>query len=81
MYAIRSYYVKHSGASAARITIQNTEKVFRMEIRDNGHGFIEAGDEKGNGLRNMRMRAERIGGNLEISSGQGTTIVLVCNAL
>ncbi len=73
--------LKHSGASAARITIQNTEKVFRMEIRDNGHGFIEAGDEKGNGLRNMRMRAERIGGNLEISSGQGTTIVLVCNAL
>ena len=72
--------LKH--ARASRVTVRAfhdaaAEKVV-LELRDNGGGF-EAGATPmhGHGLANMRHRAARIGGVLELSSGaNGTTVRL-----
>ena len=48
-----------------------------MEIEDNGKGFeMAAVDEEGkslsgNGIRNMKKRAEELGGELIINSAEG----------
>ena len=47
-----------------------------MILKDNGAGFDQSEISNGNGLDNMKRRAENMGGKLEIvsSKGQGTTI-------
>ena len=74
--------IKHADASEVIISLDNTGSRFRMVIRDNGNGFDPASGGKGNGLGNMRMRAERMGGQLRIlSAGKGTTIELTTKPL
>ena len=68
--------LKHSGASAVKIRLINSEKTFTMSIADNGKGFDNTQISRGNGLRNMKMRARRIGGSIEITSTKGTEILL-----
>jgi signal transduction histidine kinase len=47
-------------------------------VQDNGIGFDPTAPTGGNGLRNLRARAAKMGATLEISSqlGQGTSLVL-----
>ena len=49
-----------------------------MTIKDHGKGFDEEGLAKGNGLDNMKHRAQEAGGTLDVKSvpGEGTTISL-----
>jgi signal transduction histidine kinase len=49
-----------------------------MLVKDNGKGFSHS-SEQGNGLNNMKTRAEDVGGQLEINSliNNGTTIHLI----
>ena len=49
-----------------------------MVIRDNGVGFDANTVQMGNGIKNMKRRAEEIGGQLliESSEGKGTNIEL-----
>lgn len=68
--------LKHSGATEVNIVLVNSYKDFKMKIRDNGSGFDQEGIRKGNGLQNMKMRANRLGGNLDIINSEGTTILL-----
>ncbi len=68
--------VKHSGATEVTISLLNDHKKFRMEISDNGNSFNPEDIRRGNGIRNMRMRAERINAELNITSDNGTKIVL-----
>ena len=53
---------------------------FVMEISDNGRGLTDEqmARAEGLGLKNMRARAQRIGGELTIksSSGSGTTVAV-----
>ncbi|MCB2000855.1 MAG: hypothetical protein KDH91_10865, partial [Rhodoferax sp.] len=54
---------------------------WRFEIRDDGQGFDSTNgghDETHVGMRIMRERAERIGGELEVHSspGRGTSVIL-----
>ncbi len=54
---------------------------WRVEVRDDGRGFVTApppADETHVGLRIMRERAERIGATVEVASvaGSGTCVVL-----
>lgn len=67
-----SNIAKHSGASLAYVEI-SSGGYLSLEIRDNGNGFdtelARKGD--GNGLYNMKERAEAIGGKLTIRSGEG----------
>jgi signal transduction histidine kinase len=72
--------VKHSGAQVVKILLQLSPEKAVLQIEDNGKGVdLEtcAGPKDGHfGLLDIRERAERLGGQVRITSapGQGTTI-------
>jgi signal transduction histidine kinase len=70
--------IKHSQASQVDICIKEDGNKFSVSIEDNGVGFEESTVKKGNGLLNLRRRAEQIIGKLDIltSLGNGTKITL-----
>ena len=70
--------VKYAGASQARFRIEGNEGRLVMQIADNGKGFDSDRETAGNGLKNMKKRAQEIGAILKIDSipGSGTTIQL-----
>ncbi len=67
---------KHSNADSVDIALVNGREGFLMEIRDNGKGRADCGRKTGHGLRNMRMRAARIGAELDIASTDGYVVRL-----
>ena len=67
--------VKHADASFIQVSLQLRRRLFTMTIADNGHGVIDD-QQKGQGLRNMKMRADRLKGKLEIISKEGVVISL-----
>lgn len=72
---------KHSSAHEIFVQIKATETVFEMQIQDDGRGFdvtMTQSECDGNGLENMRHRAEAIGAKLQMDSapGKGTTVRL-----
>jgi PAS domain S-box-containing protein len=78
--------MKHSSATEIEVHIDSNAHFLNMMITDNGKGFYFDGQQffskelvkKVNGLRNMKERAELMGGTLSITSqpGKGTTIQL-----
>jgi signal transduction histidine kinase len=68
--------VKYSKADQAMLSIESHHNHLSMLIRDNGKGFDAGKDYQGNGLRNMKKRAQEIGATLIIDTtpGNGTTI-------
>jgi len=68
--------VKHGNADTVRISITNNKHDFRLMIEDNGSGLAPNDRKEGNGLKNMRLRAQRIAGELEIESVAGVRVVL-----
>jgi signal transduction histidine kinase len=51
---------------------------WRLQIQDDGKGFIPANNKNGNGLKNMQARADEIGANFTIQSNPGAgTIITV----
>ncbi|MEO6611076.1 MAG: sensor histidine kinase [Chitinophagaceae bacterium] len=69
--------VKYSGASKIRVQANFENKKLDLQIVDNGKGFSVEDKTMGNGLSNMRDRAQEINGELHIRSGRGTTVQLV----
>jgi len=71
--------VKHAGATRVKVDVSVEQGVLHVRVEDDGIGFIEEQIQAGDGLRNMRKRAEDIRGRLEITSqlGQGTRLVLI----
>jgi signal transduction histidine kinase len=70
---------RHSNAQNVHISLTNTADKFTMTIADNGKGFAECdanAKRTGHGLRNMQMRAARIGGTMEIIHENGVNVVL-----
>ncbi len=69
---------KHAEAATVEIFFKLTDSMLVIEIKDDGKGFSEELVEKGNGLANLKRRAEEIRGGLTITStpGSGTTISL-----
>jgi signal transduction histidine kinase len=63
--------VRHSGCREARMMISCDRKTIRISIEDDGRGFDTSREAAGNGLRNMRSRAEKLGGRLQVVSGPG----------
>jgi len=70
--------VRHSGCARAEIEMRIEGPWLVLKIADNGQGIGDARFNEGNGLMNMRRRAESLGGALEVTSGDrnGTTIAL-----
>lgn len=69
---------KYSSCSNIYIRLVKEEHHLVLEVSDDGSGFDSTIHTKGNGLKNMRSRAERMNGRLEIitASEKGTTIRL-----
>ena len=66
--------VKHAKAKSVTITITSNE-ILHITIQDNGIGLNNLQNEtknKGNGLLNMKLRMEKIGGKMEIIVKNGT---------
>jgi len=74
---------KHADATRVDVQIKNANGHFNMSIRDDGKGWREHEYARlsGHGLRNMKMRAARIGGGLNISRNGGCTVSLTAPAL
>lgn len=52
-----------------------------LTLADDGAGFEVAAPHEGYGLNNMRSRAQKIGGALEIVSQPGSTVIRFCKKL
>jgi len=72
--AVRNAF-RHAQASRIEAEITYSEKLLRLRVRDDGRGIdtrIAEGGRAGHyGLPGMRERAERIGGKLDVWSGNG----------
>ncbi len=69
---------QHARARNVWVTLEEDGAGLRVEIRDDGVGFIEQSTDKRFGLKTMRERTESVHGELAIQStpGQGTHIQL-----
>jgi ligand-binding sensor domain-containing protein/signal transduction histidine kinase len=67
---------KHSKANKVTICLNNSINSFEMKIHDDGSGFDPSMVKNGNGLKNMKMRANRLDGILEINANSGVEITL-----
>lgn len=66
----------HARARQVEVEISYGERLFRLRIRDDGHGIpqdiLEAGRSGHYGLSGMRERARQTGGKLDVWSAPGT---------
>lgn len=68
---------KHAEAGSVELTLSYGEGEVMIEVADDGRGFIESDlDGSGRGLTNIRTRANRLGGSLDVVSapGKGTLV-------
>ena len=72
--------LKHACATRFQTRLSFDSDAVRLELRDNGKGFVVAsGNGGGIGLIGMRERAEQIGATLAVTSktGKGTKVIAV----
>jgi signal transduction histidine kinase len=69
--------LKYAKANTVIIKFSIEDNQFEMCITDDGVGFNTSAKSKGIGFKNMRERAKRVKGSIDISSkiGQGTKII------
>src|SRR5579872_6682323 len=65
--------LRHARASNCRLRIEQQNGNCRLEIADDGQGFVAL---EGNGLRGMRERVEMLGGTLERRNKSGTSLLI-----
>jgi len=70
--------VKYADAGKACIRAGSVGGYLQVSITDDGKGFGPAAADSGNGIANMKNRAEEMRADLRIhsESGRGTTVVL-----
>ncbi|MFK7909863.1 MAG: ATP-binding protein [Akkermansiaceae bacterium] len=72
---------KHANADLIEVGITISDRELSFEVRDDGRGFdLNENAASGNGLRNLRKRAERLQGTCHIESNpsKGSHIVFTC---
>ncbi|MDJ0835899.1 MAG: two-component regulator propeller domain-containing protein [Acidobacteriota bacterium] len=68
---------KYAGASRVRVRLESRKRDFLLAISDNGRGLGKGFHRSGHGIRNMKMRARDLGGELQIiDTGSGLDVVL-----
>jgi signal transduction histidine kinase len=67
---------RHAEATTCRVSLRRRDSGFVLEVDDDGRGFDVEITTWGMGLRNLRERAESLGGTLEVATtpGEGTTV-------
>ena len=69
---------RHAEATRASVTLSVDSEVCRLQVLDNGHGIIhQKGGPRGNGLGNMRRRAEKLGGSFQIENPDAGGTLLI----
>ena len=71
---------RHSRADRVAIALNFEADRLRMSVADNGIGLPEDYADRGHGFRNMRRDVERMGGSLDVGSGEserGTMVTCV----
>jgi signal transduction histidine kinase len=71
--------VRHADPSYIHIDLHHGDDFVRLEIKDDGCGFVKSGGLLGFGLRGMRTRAAALSAKLEITSepGEGTCVQVI----
>jgi ligand-binding sensor domain-containing protein/two-component sensor histidine kinase len=72
--------IKYSGATEAALILKANGRRLLMELRDNGRGFEADAAQHGNGIANMRKRAEEMLAKLEIKTAPGAGTVVTLDA-
>ena len=67
--------LKHSASRRVDVTVARDGADLRLSVRDDGRGFEVERQTAGAGLRNLRMRARRLGAELLLQSRPGETQV------
>ena len=67
---------RHAGATTCRVSLRRQGEAALLEVDDDGTGFDPATARRGEGLTNIELRAEALGGEASIDPvpGQGTTV-------
>ena len=65
--------VRHAHARSCRMRLEQHDGSCQLEIHDDGCGAFHG---EGNGLRGMRERVEMLGGTLDRSTSDGTTLTI-----
>ena len=68
--------MKYANANHIIINAEKFKEGLKIEIKDDGKGFVTENVDLGNGLLNMKKRMEEIDGNFSINSeiGKGTSV-------
>ena len=66
--------VKHAEATKVNFEVIQNLTSFEINIRDNGIGLSDEKNKIGNGLKNMKSRIEKLGGEIEFMNENGTII-------
>ncbi|MGC8837045.1 MAG: ATP-binding protein [Anaerolineae bacterium] len=74
-----SNVIRHAEATRVRVNLTYGGEFLRLQVEDNGIGLPREGTPQGQGLRNMRQRAQLLGGSLVIHGrdGHGTVVEVV----
>jgi signal transduction histidine kinase/sugar lactone lactonase YvrE len=67
--------VKHAGAKTVTIKVTVKEKL-ELVIKDDGNGFPDNKDTKGNGLINMKKRVQELRGTVLFENVNGAVIII-----
>ena len=70
--------IKHSGASKMRFSIQKSNDNLLMSIEDNGKGIGDLDFNKGNGLTNLKHRADQLNGHFSIETLKSGGTLIEC---
>jgi PAS domain S-box-containing protein len=66
-----SNVVRHAGTAHVVVTLERDVGRLRLDVRDDGAGFVAAQVSGGLGLVSMRERAQMLGGTLHVQSAPG----------
>ena len=69
--------IKYSDCSKIKIVLSYKNNLFEMIISDNGKGIDFENIKRGNGLKNMKMRADLIDAEIEFINKEGCTVHLI----
>lgn len=69
--------LKHARARNVAVDLDFAPDALRIRISDDGVGFADLGSGTGRGLRNMRLRAQKIGAQFDIERLSAGTAVLL----